>query len=101
MHRPSLSARSKGNEIFVEVCRDVSGAEDLLLTWVKASQINNGTVYVMSPNLPILQSVLNQINIAKDRHPGHIKRLYGANLRDYSRGKRNETDGSLWTYVRR
>lgn len=98
-HRPQLAARYNGQEIYIEVIRDLPIQESDDSRWLRAAQIGQGMLHVFAPNQSAQTRVVTAINIARDAHPDHIQRFNAANVKEYFRNVRGK-DNSLWTYAR-
>jgi hypothetical protein len=100
---PDILARKNGQEIQVEVERDVSKGNNVSRErkWQNAFDSGQGRIYVFCENPDIQKQLVNEVNRALAAE-GRLGRawVYMTNLKDINDGQRYK-DGSIWLSQRR
>lgn len=88
-----ISARMEGKHVFVECERSQTKAREV--KWTRAGKVNDGTIYLVTPNRKIMDAVTSEIKATT----GSEFRIWAFNISEYAAGNRG-ADGSLWTHQR-
>ncbi len=86
-----------GQRICVEVERGTHKDErDREKKWIRAAGANQGTIYLVTPNLEVMTAIVDEICAIRDRQPGKIDRILAFNVRTI-RERKGQIQETLWS----
>ena len=90
---PDVTARQDGRLFHVEVER--SQFKQRETKWSRAAESNNGRIYLVTPNLKVLNAITSEITATT----GSEFQIWAFSITEYVAGTRG-ADGSIWTHRR-